>query len=52
MIKNWTQASDGLVKLQAIALALENSLAKNQTHLRIITDSLAIDNDLAVSSSQ
>ena len=44
-MEDWTQASDGLVKLQAIMLAVENSLAKNQTHLHIVTDPLAIAHD-------
>lgn len=37
LVKDWTQASHALVKLQAIMLALENSLAKHQVQLHIVT---------------
>lgn len=37
LIKDGTQVSHLLVKLQAIMLALENSLAKHQVQLHIVT---------------
>lgn len=49
-MRDWTQALDGLVKFQAIVLAIENSPAKNGTHLYIVTDPLATANDLGASS--
>ena len=50
-MRDWTQALDGLVKLQAIVLAIENSPAKNGTHLYVVTDPLATANDLGASTT-
>lgn len=45
MVKDLIQVSTQLLKLQAITLALQDSLAKSQTHPHVFTQPLARAND-------
>lgn len=45
MIKDLIQVSAQLLKLQAITLALQDALAKSQTHPHVFTQPLARAND-------